>query len=125
MYPFISYTSTALSFSMDNLSLTTASSSFKNKRFIISSAISSQSAIMNSFAFLMVDIILPLSSLFVTILYVMDYGSLSMLSSMSFFQIFSLAVRIAALYFWRQFRKAFRRYDQTARTVGGTSHYIY
>jgi len=101
---------------MDNLSLTTASSSFKNKRFIISSAISSQSAIMNSSAFLIVDIILPVSSLFVTILYVIDYGSLFMLSSMSFFQIFSLAVRIATLYFWRQFRKAFRALSPTSKS---------
>jgi len=50
---------------------------------------------------------MPAFNLFATILYVMIHELSFILSSTYFFQVFSLAVRIAALYFWRQFRKAF------------------
>jgi len=101
MYSLISLTSTTSSSSVDSLSPSNASSSFKNRHFIISFAISCQPAVMDPSAFLM-DMMFPVFSLFATIPYVMDHGSVFMLSSTYFFQVFSLAVHIAVLYFWRQ-----------------------
>jgi len=90
-----------------NLSPATASSSSRNKLFIISSTVSCQSVVMDPSVFLMVDVMLPVFSLFAIILYVMNHGLSFMFSSTYFFQVFFLAVRIAVLYLWRQFPKAF------------------
>jgi len=61
--------------------------------------------IINPSTFFILDMMLPVITLLVIIL--VHHGYLFMFSSTYFFDVFSLAVRIAALYFCRLFRKAF------------------
>jgi len=99
MYSFISFSSTAPT--VVGLSLIIVSSSFRNKPFMISSAVSCQLLVIDPFAFLTVNIKLPVFNLSTTIGYMMDHDSLFMLSSTYLFHAFPLAGYIAALYFLR------------------------
>jgi len=92
------------SLAVGNLS---ASLSSRDKLLIISSAVSCQAIVIDSIAFLTVDMMLPLFSLLVTILYVvvlyvLYYGFLFTFFSMYFFHVFSLELRITALYFFSE-----------------------